>query len=312
MKIFAISGGLIGIPTIQELIKARLLTGIGVPDQNSQHIEQLESMGKAANIPVVILKKKSLKKELDHILHKQKPDVVFVLTFPYKIPAQVLKTPKFGFLNFHCAQLPNYRGPQPNFWELKNQEKHSAVTVHIMDANFDTGPIVYEEKVPIESHFTFGMLKVKLAYMAIKATQMVLMQLQMGLLNKKPQPKENASYFPKPELKDLAINWESQTATQILALIKASNPDYQGAVTSCRGIWVRVLAASPIESENDHQERPGTILTLDESAGLCVSCKDGQMLKLEILSLEEGMLLGHQLTQIGFAQGDTFQTISAS
>lgn len=307
MKIFAISGSVIGIPTIQELIKAKLLSGIGIPEGNNQHLTQLAQMAKAARLPLVVLKKKNLKKDLEKVLDSQKPAVVFVLTFPYKIPAQVLNIPKFGFLNYHCAQLPQYRGPQPNFWEIKNQEHFSAVTVHLMDADFDTGPIVYQERVPIHTHFTFGMLKVSLSYMAIKATQMVLMQLQMGMLNKTVQNTAHANYLPKPKWNDFVIDWRNSSSSQIRALIRATNPDYQGAITMCNGIGMRVLAASMSDITPQANAKGGQIIAMDASKGLCVACTDGKAIKLDIVSLEEGTMLGHDLAKIGFAVGNSFQ-----
>ncbi|MGB0524417.1 MAG: methionyl-tRNA formyltransferase [Flammeovirgaceae bacterium] len=311
MKIFVITGGIIGIPTLQELIKANLVCGIGVPAEPNQYIQQIVQMGKQASLPTIQLQKKTLKRTLTQVIDQQKPAIVLVLTFPYKIPSQVLNLPKFGFLNYHCAKLPNYRGPHPNFWEIKNKEAYSAITVHQMDKDFDTGPIVYEEKVRIEPQFTHGMLIIKHSYMAIKATQMVLMQLQTGKLITKPQSTQGATYYPAPIWRDLVIDW-TKPSSDIKALIRAANPGYQGAITSILGMTLRVYACSGTNVTNEDQKPAGTILTLNATDGLCVACINGSALRLDILALEEGIFLGQNLGKIGLEVGQQFQIAQPS
>ncbi|MCG8353859.1 MAG: hypothetical protein MI924_39345, partial [Chloroflexales bacterium] len=70
------------------------------------------------------------------------PDVVCVTCFPRRIPVELLRIPRFGFLNLHPSLLPAYRGPVPLFWMLRNGEQVSGVTLHCIDQSFDTGDIV--------------------------------------------------------------------------------------------------------------------------------------------------------------------------
>ena len=54
----------------------------------------------------------------------------------------LLHVPRRGFLNVHPSLLPEYRGPSPLFWQLHAGEtSHWRVSVHWMDAEFDTGPL---------------------------------------------------------------------------------------------------------------------------------------------------------------------------
>lgn len=62
--------------------------------------------------------------------------------YPKRITEPLLSTPKKGFVNYHPAPLPKYKGPTELVEAIKNKELHWGVTVHYMDENYDTGPII--------------------------------------------------------------------------------------------------------------------------------------------------------------------------
>ena len=59
-----------------------------------------------------------------------------------------------GIVNCHGALLPKYRGLMPSFWTLANGETEGGVTVHLVDAKIDNGPIVVQRRYRIHSHDT--------------------------------------------------------------------------------------------------------------------------------------------------------------
>ena len=63
--------------------------------------------------------------ELLSILTNEKPDLVIVAGLSKKIPKSFLKIPKYGFINCHPSLLPKYRGPSPEFYLIKNNEKNT-------------------------------------------------------------------------------------------------------------------------------------------------------------------------------------------
>ncbi len=60
-----------------------------------------------------------------------------------------LSAPPKGWLNYHSALLPRHRGRQPLFWALLAGEPEVGVTVHLMDAGLDSGPILAQAMVPV-------------------------------------------------------------------------------------------------------------------------------------------------------------------
>ena len=55
-------------------------------------------------------------------------------------------------LNLHPSLLPKYRGRNPVNWALKNEERIHGVTIHEIDRNIDTGPIVTQVSFKIDPY----------------------------------------------------------------------------------------------------------------------------------------------------------------
>ena len=144
-----ISSGL-GLPALQALAAQNAVAGVAVPLlPQSDEADQLARAAAALGLPVVRLARTGLAAALSGWLARLAPAAVLVFTFPWRIPAAVLDMPAHGFLNFHFAALPGYRGPEPLFWQIRNGEAAGAVTVHRMAADFDTGPVLLAEPVAI-------------------------------------------------------------------------------------------------------------------------------------------------------------------
>jgi len=62
--------------------------------------------------------------------------------FDKKITKDLLLQPKLGFVNYHPAPLPEYRGRFAMCDAIKNQVMRWGVTVHYMDEEYDTGDII--------------------------------------------------------------------------------------------------------------------------------------------------------------------------
>lgn len=69
-------------------------------------------------------------------------DLLVVYGFNWRLPAAVLRTPRSGVINIHSSLLPKYRGPAPVLWAIRNGDAEIGLTVHRMDEQFDTGPIL--------------------------------------------------------------------------------------------------------------------------------------------------------------------------
>lgn len=97
---------------------------------------------------------KSLKLEHEIFTIKDNPplmkfDLGVSYCYPRKITEPLLSTPPKGFVNFHPAPLPKYKGPTELEEAIKNNEMKWGITVHYMDEDYDTGDIIKVKKIDL-------------------------------------------------------------------------------------------------------------------------------------------------------------------
>lgn len=110
--------------------------------------ESVEGVTGAAGVPVVQMVGRRWSETVG-LIAAHRPDAVAVACFPWRLPAALLALPRLGCLNVHPALLPAGRGPEPVFWTLRRGERRTGATVHLMDAGFDTGPILAQAAVDV-------------------------------------------------------------------------------------------------------------------------------------------------------------------
>ena len=60
-----------------------------------------------------------------------------------------LSRPKKGWINYHTAPLPEYPGGDPYTDGFNDKVMKWGVTLHYMDENYDTGPIIERRSFPL-------------------------------------------------------------------------------------------------------------------------------------------------------------------
>lgn len=314
MKTLVLANSLLALPSLEILMKEQLILSVGIPSISHEASERIAMLTKRSQVPTKIFSKANLADELKAWIEEYEADVVFVLTFPFKIPSSVLKLPAYGFYNFHFGLLPQYQGPDAIFWQIRNQEPYGGISVHQMDENFDTGPMAFVEKLPLSPESTYGMHITQLAFAGVSAVKKMIDYLiaNDGEIELKPQNPEEARYYPRPAAQHLIINWEQQDVKEIKAIVKAANPFLKGAITQLRGIPIRILEVSEMQVAQAQQmnDAPGTIISINPQHGLLVFCKNKKVLRLDILYLEEGYMTGLALQRLGVQTGEKFENFN--
>jgi methionyl-tRNA formyltransferase len=215
------------------------------------------------------------------ILRTLEPDIIFVTGFPRKLTPEILAVPRLGAINVHPALLPRYRGPDPFFWQFLNDEKATGLTVHRMAPEFDTGPILAQEVIPIGPDDTVDDVIPRLMPAAASAVAQALDMVQRGEPGT-PQTEENASYAPLRTEADRLLDW-TRPAAELKNRVRAWGS--QGAVGEVNGEeWLirraQVASGAPLVS-------PGSVVTTAE--GTAVGTADDLLLLVDAgpLSKEE-------------------------
>jgi methionyl-tRNA formyltransferase len=82
-------------------------------------------------------------------LRSQNVDILLNIHSLYIVHKRVIAAPRLGAFNLHPGPLPRYAGLNAVSWALYRGEKIHGVTVHKMEPEIDTGPIVYQSLFPI-------------------------------------------------------------------------------------------------------------------------------------------------------------------
>lgn len=304
-KILVLCGGKFAFKALQSLAYEKFLCGVGIGKGDDRIIDAFEQESEQNGMSFKSFPNKKSIASMKEWIEEVQPDYIFSISFPFLIPEEVLAYGAEKFINFHPAQLPEYRGPMPIFEVLRNQEKETAVSVHFMNSKFDEGNIIFKDIVPIDSDDTYGKLTVKLsermAHVVLNTANMV--QYANKIPNT-PQEKEKAYYFEKPDFSDTYINWKRMSAEEITSLINACNPWNIGADASFQGEQVKIIAASVIDQSHQNKT-PGMIVSISEN-NLNVACSDDRQIGIEIISTEEGIMTSKQLNTQKFLIGTQF------
>ena len=302
----------LALPALAALLQAGRVAAVAMADGQQESRPLVERMSKDAAVSCTFFERALFEQQLLTWLHEQNPDVVLVKTFPWKIPASALRLPRHGFINFHYAPLPAWRGANPLFWMIRNREPMGGIAVHQMDAAFDTGPVIFQLPVPIQPQITYGIFNTQLAYGGLQATQHLLQLLDAGNINLRPQDNTQGRWHRKPTANDLVIDWSTMKAVEVQALVKACNPWNKGAATNWNGWTFGITEASIPAMSSASNLLPGTIVELDAQHGLLIVCGDGQLIKAEVVYCEEGFFTGTQLSMFGLKKQERLGTIATA
>ena len=305
-KLILTNSDVLSVPTLKQLLKDESLAGVGVVKKSSPKMVQvLENLGLKQD-EILILDKKNWVEELGHFLKKNQVDVVWVLTFPWIIPDVLLNIPAKGFVNFHFGLLPKYKGADPIFWQLKNGEEMGGITIHRMNHKVDEGPVLMKKELRIIPGENYGLHGRRLGdFAAAHIDDLIQVLTTPEPIQQKVELRE-AQYAHKPTRTDLTIKWKEQTASEIEWLVNASNPKYQGAITSIADYKIRILEVTPVNMESPIPAQPGQIVHADAVYGLVVACLNNEFVRITVVQTAEGFHSGVKLFNLGFVAGHTF------
>src|SRR5438270_5923157 len=132
MRIAILCNDRLAFPALDYVLSTGFTVAVAMPAREHENQMLVQSKCRLANIPFELFSRRDFNTRIVEWLEKHKPDVVLVKTFPFLIPEQALRLPRYGFINFHYAPLPHWRGANPLFWMIRNGATKGGVTVHQM------------------------------------------------------------------------------------------------------------------------------------------------------------------------------------
>ena len=219
-------------------------------------------------------------------------DASVVVAFGQILPKDVLEQPPLGCWNGHGSLLPRWRGAGPIQWSLLEGDQETGVGIMAMEEGLDTGPVLLEQRTPIQllepSIALAERLSALTAELMVQAMPLIEAagpgpeDERLARLNVRVQA-EGSTYARMLEKQDFQLDW-SAPALSIHRKVMGLHP---GAFTQWQGKRLKVLRTEPLIERLQDQlspegrnlvgqwptggHPPGTILAVNEDLGLVVS-----------------------------------------
>jgi methionyl-tRNA formyltransferase len=120
------------------------------------------------------------KASLKPLTRLYEPRLGLCIGYRWKLPPEVLATPELGVVNGHPSILPRHRGPYPFAWAVRERDSELGMTYHLMDDDFDTGPVLAQGTRPMPEEVNFPRLQPLLAELSQELLPRALARLEAG------------------------------------------------------------------------------------------------------------------------------------
>ncbi len=177
-----------------------------------------------------------------------------------------------GIINIHPSLLPKYRGPTPIESAIKNGDDKTGVSIMLLDAGMDSGPVYTSQEFALQGTETRADLYRSLAVMGTDLLLETLPSIMNGSLSPSAQNNEQATYCQLLTKEDAVLDPTKLTAKEAERTVRA----YLGSPKSKLTINTHTVIVTKAHV-SDQQKTP-----------LDVVCRDGAYLSIDELIAPSG------------------------
>ncbi|MFH1631783.1 MAG: methionyl-tRNA formyltransferase [bacterium] len=152
-----------------------------------------------------------------------RPDAFVVVAYGKIIPEAILNIPRLGTVNVHPSLLPKYRGPSPMQAAIADGETETGVSIMLLDAEMDHGPILDQVKITLAPDESLESLQNKVHNVGAPLLVNTLKRLDANKIKAKDQDHDRATFCKLLTREDGKIDW-TQPAEVIDRQIRAFQP----------------------------------------------------------------------------------------
>jgi methionyl-tRNA formyltransferase len=187
-------------------------------------------------------------------------DLAVVAAYGLILPQFILDAPRHGCLNVHGSLLPRWRGAAPVQRAIMAGDAVTGVTIMVMEAGLDTGPMILKRELAIGSKNAAQVTE----ELAIIGAELMVEVIASGDFAGQPQPDSGVTYAAKISKEEARIDW-ARPAHEIAWHVQGLAP-FPGAWFELGGERIKILAAEVVEARGWAGE------VLDEA--LTIACGD--------------------------------------
>ncbi len=245
-------------------------TGGGKKNAGKKEVEKSAVKMIAEKNSLPIFEPEKLDEEAIQALQKQEPDIIIVAAYGKILPKKVLEIPGFGALNVHPSLLPKYRGPSPLQNAILEGEDVTGTTIMLMNEGVDTGDILFQEKVFIDSEESYPEILKRAADISAELLLKTLPLWVERKISPRAQDDSQATNCQLIERSDGKIIW-TDSATAIYNRARAFNP-WPGIFTYLEkdgtNLRLKLHQISLLENMLTSKHKIGEVFRSDEAIGV--------------------------------------------
>ncbi len=159
--------------------------------------------------------------ELSDKIKDLQPVTGVLVAYGKIIPKSIIDLFSPGIINLHPSLLPRWRGPSPIEATIINQDEQAGVSIMLLDAEMDSGPIYTQASVQLSGHETKPELYNQLFTLGNELLVDNLLPIINGELTAQAQDDSKATYCSLLSKKDSLVDPSEMTSLQIYAHVRA-------------------------------------------------------------------------------------------
>ena len=220
-------------------------------------------------------------------------DLFIVIAYGKILPKEILDIPKYKSWNAHASLLPRWRGAAPIQWSILEGDEFTGVGIMKMEEGLDTGDVLVEEQIKIESNENLQTLTKRLSHLSSKLLLKAVTEIEKNknrginhLLKKQIDYPRKIKYARMINKADYLINWDN-TSTDIYRKVSALYPRASSTFKhkNIKIIKIKILTTDEIKNNNykivSNKFEPGFIIGFIENEGIIITTKTDPILLLE-------------------------------
>ena len=225
MRLIMLGTGPFAVPTLQKLAASRHEIAVVItrpPAGRNATASPLQRAGESLNLKVWAPATANAPESQSRIASLA-PDLLVVCDYGEILRPETLVTARLGGINLHGSLLPKYRGAAPVQWAILNGEPETGNSVIQMTPGLDAGPLLAQQRTPIDPDEDAEQLEARLGAMGAEAVLDVVNKLESGTTQSIAQDKSQASKAPRLKKEQGAVDW-SRPAQDIKNQVRGLRP----------------------------------------------------------------------------------------
>jgi methionyl-tRNA formyltransferase len=249
--------------------------------RNNRKLEVAE-IAKAHGIPVLLPNRPA---EIREQLIDMKAEAAILAAYGRIIPQSVIDIFPRGIINIHPSLLPKYRGPTPIESAITSGDSETGVSVMLLTAGMDEGPVYAQSTVQLRGTETKFDLYEKLSRAGAELLLDILPSILDGSLHPVPQDSTRATYCQLLSKADSRLDVSQHTAAEAERRVRAHLGFPKTKIT--------VLGHDIIVT--------GAHVSLAPKTPLDLVCRDGAFLSIDELVAPSGRHMNAEAFLRGYA-----------